>query len=68
VDKDFMREGEPLFDWEKVVIEKRQDTIPDLPEATESPQDAPAALPKAPPESRGVLGLFQGLFQKRQSS
>ena len=60
-----MREGEPLFDWEKVVIEKRRNMIakhPAFEDRTE--EEAPALENEAP--NQGLLGWCRALLGRRE--
>jgi hypothetical protein len=63
-----MREGEPLFDWEKIVIEKRRNMIAEQPSFEDDKKDVPPAPPESRLERPRPVGRFQNLFHKRDGN
>ena len=65
MDRDFMREGEPLFDWEKVVIEKRRKMITKQPAFDDQIEEEVRSL-KNMAANRGLIDWFRDLLDKRE--
>ena len=63
MDRDFMRAGEPLFDWEKVVIEKRRRMIVKQP-AFEDRTGAAVPTLEDKAANQGLFGWFRGLLDR----
>ncbi len=60
--RDFMQEGEPLFDWEKVVIEKRQNLRMSQPAFEDTLEAVLPTLDESQPESRRPFDRLRERF------